>query len=98
MNTPTLTDTDAKALAVLASHGPCSCTELGELVWTENRTRNRQSWARPAGKALHRLRRLGLACRRRTRDVTHVQRFYRIHEWWLTDDGERAAKTLKERK
>lgn len=79
-----LTPTQASALAILTDHGPCSCTELGELLWTENRRRNRQAWARPAGKVLRALERLGLAEQRRTRQMYSGGRLAKVHEWWAT--------------
>jgi hypothetical protein len=47
-----------RILEMLAT-GPKSCTEIGEELWSK-RSCNRQSFARPAGKLLHRLKRLGL--------------------------------------
>lgn len=52
---------ERKALETLAD-GPLSCTELGERLFSSACQSNppRQAFARPAGKLLHRLQRLGL--------------------------------------
>ena len=57
----TLSKTDSDVLSRLASLGPQSCTEIGEHVWGGKR--NRQCYARPAGRVLHRLKRAGLVDR-----------------------------------
>lgn len=51
------TESDLRALEILGE--PRTCTELGEILWDHGRRRNRQSWARPAGKVLARLVRVG---------------------------------------
>lgn len=52
-----MTVTDEAVLALLAT-GNMTCTEVGETMWGR-RGKGRQSYARPAGKVLHRLKRLG---------------------------------------
>jgi hypothetical protein len=56
-----LTEIQQKTLDALAN-GPLTCTELGEILWPDRRSlsADRQSWARPAGKVLHSLKKLGL--------------------------------------
>lgn len=55
-----MTEIEKRALEFLSS--PRSCTEVGEHLWADAGRKNspRQSWARPAGALLARLRRKGL--------------------------------------
>jgi len=64
----TLTETDIKALRLLKE--PLTCTELGEQMWTGARQNSpRQTYARPAGKVIQRLKRAKLVrCTSRDRD------------------------------
>ena len=87
----TVTATQHKALQFVHEQGPCSCTELGEDLWRGNRHCNRQSYARPAGRVLHALARLGLVHRLCTRDIYAGGRLVRIHEWWPTNEGRKVA-------
>jgi hypothetical protein len=51
-----VTETDEAVLKLLAN-GNMTPTEIGETLWGGRR--NRQAYARPAGKVLHRLQRMG---------------------------------------
>ena len=66
MTTVDLTPIDAEALAIIVKRGPISCANLGDALWygkTERRYGNCSCpFARPAGKVVARLRRLGLVC------------------------------------
>ena len=49
---------ERRVIQLLKQHGPQSCTQIGEQLFGGKR--NRQAYARPAGKVLHSLRRKGL--------------------------------------
>jgi hypothetical protein len=58
-DTAKLTDTDRAVLTMLKQ--PCTCTAVGEQIW--GGVRMPQAYARPGGKAIQRLVRLGLVKR-----------------------------------
>jgi hypothetical protein len=61
---PTLGEADQRALAILRERGPLPCSQLGEALWGRRGAGNCSCpWARPAGRLLHRLLKLGLVHR-----------------------------------
>jgi hypothetical protein len=66
-----LGEADKRALAILRRGGAMTCARLGEALWGRTGKGNCSCpWARPAGKLLHRLRRLGLVRREATEHHT----------------------------
>jgi hypothetical protein len=68
---PPVSETEMVILAHLRKRGPMTCTEIGEELWGGKR--KRQTYARPAGRALHRLKRKGLV----------RETIFRGHHHWI---------------
>lgn len=62
---------DKKTLLLLAKYNGLTCTQLGEELWVTPHG-NRQSWARPAGKILARLRGMGYTMRKLGESKKHI--------------------------
>ena len=82
---PQATPTDIKVMRLLSERGRATCTQVGETIWgggVAGKARDRQHYARPAGRALHRLQRVGLVVMKQESSKT----FFR-HWWHLTIKG-----------
>ena len=66
----TLSETEVRALKLLARHGPHTCANLGDVLWSTRKSAGNCScpYARPAGALLKRLRFLGLTEKAYDRD------------------------------
>jgi hypothetical protein len=65
----TTAELEERVLVYLRQHGPQTCSNLGAALWGNNH-RKPQSFARPAGKILHKLLRAGLV--RKIHDPYHI--------------------------
>lgn len=74
---------ESRVLELLKQRGPQSCTQIGEELFDGNR--NRQAYARPAGKVLHSLKRKGLVEQTRQGCSEYHAAHWRLSNTKLTD-------------
>jgi len=86
MNNMPLTETQQAVLRLLQEMK--TCTAVGETLWHKLRGRTRQSYARPAGKVIRGLEKLGLVCQGSKRSLGHT----RYNLWRITHEGQKALR------
>lgn len=84
-----MSEVEIKVAQFLLKRGPSTCTEVGEAAIAKTSRQLRQSYARPAGAVLHRMRKRQLV--RLNHEYTNLGRGKKFARWvWsLTATGEK---------
>jgi predicted transcriptional regulator len=84
---------ERRVIQLLQQHGPQSCTQIGEQLFGGKR--DRQAYARPAGKVLHSLRRKGLVEQTRQGCAEYHASNWRLSNTEVSDAGPVASNCNK---